>query len=75
VRHWSEGGETKLDNLVLLCRVHHRMVHEGGYRVELVRAAEGVRANFYDPQGRPLPDVPPAPRRRHPDVDSVEEAA
>jgi hypothetical protein len=29
VRHWSDGGTTSLDNLVLLCRQHHRTVHEG----------------------------------------------
>jgi hypothetical protein len=33
-RHWAHGGETSLDNLVLLCRHHHRLVHEGGYTVE-----------------------------------------
>ena len=37
--HWVRGGETKLDNLVLLCRRHHRMVHEGGW--QLIRADEG----------------------------------
>ena len=31
--HWIEGGETDLDNLVLLCRRHHRMVHEGGWQL------------------------------------------
>jgi hypothetical protein len=31
--HWVEGGATRLDNLVLLCRVHHRAVHEGGWRL------------------------------------------
>ncbi len=34
VHHWAEGGETKLGNLVSLCRFHHRQVHEGGIRIE-----------------------------------------
>jgi hypothetical protein len=33
VRHWADGGPTDLDNLCLLCRYHHRLVHERGYRV------------------------------------------
>jgi hypothetical protein len=32
--HWAHGGETRLDNLVLLCWHHHRLVHEGGYTIE-----------------------------------------
>ena len=31
VRHWANGGETSLDNLILLCPTHHRLVHEGGF--------------------------------------------
>lgn len=31
--HWVEGGPTDLDNLVLLCRRHHRCVHEEGWQV------------------------------------------
>jgi len=31
--HWINGGPTDLDNLVLLCRRHHRMVHEGGWQL------------------------------------------
>jgi len=34
IRHWSAGGETKLDNLMLLCSCHHRLVHEGGFCIE-----------------------------------------
>ena len=33
VEHWIDGGATTLDNLVLLCRRHHRAVHEGGFEV------------------------------------------
>ena len=54
---WSEGGETKLDNLILLCRFHHRAVHEGGWRVEMGQAGA---ARFLDPTGRVVPAVPPA---------------
>jgi hypothetical protein len=34
VEHWSNGGETSLDNLMLLCAKHHTLVHEGGFRIE-----------------------------------------
>jgi hypothetical protein len=37
VVHWSDGGATALSNLALLCRRHHRLVHEGGFGMELVR--------------------------------------
>src|SRR5437870_10408163 len=36
---WINGGPTDLDNLVLLCRRHHRMVHEGGW--QLIRTESG----------------------------------
>jgi len=34
VQHWSNGGETTLKNLMLLCTRHHTLVHEGGFRIE-----------------------------------------
>ena len=58
VHHWAQGGPTILSNLVLLCRHHHRAVHEEGYRV--ARAEDGA-LRFARPDGRPLPDVPSAP--------------
>ena len=58
--HWGDGGETKLSNLVLLCRFHHRAVHEEGFRVKMGRDGQTVR--FFDPLGWPLPDMAPPPR-------------
>ena len=55
IRHWAHGGPTTLSNLVLLCRRHHRAVHEEGYGVER-RADDGLL--FCRPDGRILPDVP-----------------
>jgi hypothetical protein len=37
--HWLHGGPTDLANLVLLCRAHHRAVHDGGWR--LTRQPDG----------------------------------
>lgn len=39
IRHWAQGGKTDLSNMILLCRHHHWMVHEGGWRLSL--AADG----------------------------------
>jgi len=55
IKHWARGGPTKLSNLALLCRRHHRAVHEEGFRVERQTNGELV---FRRPDGRPLPDVP-----------------
>jgi 5-methylcytosine-specific restriction endonuclease McrA len=58
IRHWAQGGPTTLSNLALLCRRHHRAVHEEGYQVE--RQPDG-ELQFRRPNGWVLPDVPPAP--------------
>jgi len=39
VVHWTNGGSTDLDNLILLCHRHHWMVHEG--RWQIVRSDDG----------------------------------
>jgi Domain of unknown function (DUF222)/HNH endonuclease len=50
VTHWADGGRTSLDNLVLLCRPHHRFVHEGQFRLTL--GADGPE--FSRPDGSRL---------------------
>jgi hypothetical protein len=41
-KHWADGGPTTLDNLILLCRRHHRLVHEEGWTLELAQDRELV---------------------------------
>jgi hypothetical protein len=58
IEHWARGGPTALDNLVELCSFHHRLVHEGGFKVECA----GPRAlRFTRPDGRRIPEVPSCP--------------
>jgi hypothetical protein len=52
--HWLDGGPTDLDNLVLVCRAHHRAVHEGGWQLQ------------HQPDGRLTATPPHRPHRRHP---------
>jgi hypothetical protein len=56
LRHWARGGPTTLQNLTLLCRSHHRAVHEEGFQVG--RDAEGG-LEFRRPDGRRIPEAPP----------------
>ena len=58
IRHWASGGPTTLSNLALLCRRHHRSVHEDGFHV--ARLADG-ELQFRRPDGRLLPDAPALP--------------
>ena len=53
VKHWADGGETKLSNLVSLCSFHHQLVHEGGFAV--ATTDDGLFV-FTRPDGRRIPD-------------------
>ena len=62
IRHWLHGGETSVDNLALLCTVHHHLVHEGGWTI--VRGADG-RLVFTSPASRGLPHESQRERVEH----------
>lgn len=57
IAHWTRGGPTALDNLTLLCRFHHRLVHEHGYGVE---NHEGIFV-VVKPDGTRLGPIPMPP--------------
>jgi hypothetical protein len=55
IRHWADGGETAMHNLVLLCRRHHRLVHEDSFGIRQSASGEMI---FSDPQGQAIPAAP-----------------
>jgi hypothetical protein len=59
IQHWSKGGETSLDNLVLLCRHHHHLVHEGGFDC---RKSKDNEIYFVDRREQRLNDYQESPR-------------
>ena len=58
IEHWADGGETSLDNLVLLCRHHHHLVHEGGFVCE---KSSGGEIRFRDQRRQTLEAYPRMP--------------
>ncbi len=55
LRPWALGGRTDLDNLALVCGLHHRLIHDRGYRL----ARDGDRLVFRRPDGSVVPDTGP----------------
>jgi hypothetical protein len=58
IQYWSNGGRTKLDNLISLCKYHHMLVHDRGY---LIAAARDGTFSFYRPDGTAIPASPKLP--------------
>jgi len=58
IKHWADGGETSLDNLVMLCRHHHHLVHEGGFDCE---KSPGGELKFKDQRDETLAPSPMMP--------------
>ncbi len=63
--HWAHGGPTDKRNLIILCRHHHRLVHEGGVLVS-GNADELVRFRLRN--GTELRAAPPVPDARPHDL-------
>jgi hypothetical protein len=62
VRSWLDGGGTDIDNLVMLCRGHHVMVHQSGWVIRMNRGhPEFVPPKWLDPSQTPRRQ-PPHPR-------------
>lgn len=53
--HWIYNGETKMLNLALLCYHHHRLMHEGGYSMQLNEA--DMTFTFFRPDGEVVPNT------------------
>lgn len=64
VVHAAAGGPTRLDNLVLLCARHHRLVHQPGWALH--RDPDDGRVTVTTPHGTELDRPPPAPEAVRP---------
>jgi hypothetical protein len=53
IEHWANGGETAVEQLMLLCSKHHTLVHEGGFRIEKDFQDHW---SFFRPDGIAVPD-------------------
>jgi hypothetical protein len=76
VHRWEHGGPTDIDDLVLLCRRHHRLLHTGHFTI----TAHDGRPRFLDPSGHPIgttgrSERPPPPLRRPPDPHRIGRSA
>jgi hypothetical protein len=62
LRHWLHGGPTDLANLALVCRAHHRAVHEGGWQLARAPTATSPPPHPTDHSEDTRPPRPDPPR-------------
>jgi hypothetical protein len=61
LEHWADGGDTKLENLTLLCRFHHGVIHHDQWTVTMIRGRP-----WFTPPAWLDPDRIARPGGRHP---------
>ena len=58
VRHWSSGGPTSLENLALLCRNHHRVIHHSDWEIRMIQGLPWfIPPSYVDPNRAPRRNV------------------
>ena len=65
IQHWAEGGATALDNLILLCRKHHTLIHQTPWQVQInphTRRPQWIPPPPVDLRDRISSYIPPRPR-------------
>lgn len=62
IQHWAEGGETSTDNLIKLCRFHHRALHRGQFNIEAVKTPNNIQFVFKKPNGTVIQSSPKLPK-------------
>ncbi|MDD7920611.1 HNH endonuclease signature motif containing protein [Actinomycetospora callitridis] len=56
IDHWGNGGPTSLDNLTLLCRHHHQVIHHGHWRIDMIDGLPWFTPPpWIDPDRQPRP--------------------
>jgi hypothetical protein len=61
LQHWADLGETEIENLTLLCRFHHTVIHHDQWAVSMIRGRP-----WFTPPAWVDPDRIPRPGGRHP---------
>ena len=61
IKHWIDHGPTALENLTLLCRFHHTVIHHDQWQIAMIRGRP-----WFTPPAWVDPDRIPRPGGRHP---------
>lgn len=71
VKHWANFGETKMDNLIKLCRFHHRALHAGLYNIEAKGKKQNLQFILRNAAGKVMEQNPRLPQSDKTTVDGA----